>query len=113
MSRRKKSPGEAGDAAAVRVDQDMTIYTAATMKEQLLTSLKNGSGVTLDLSGVPEIDTAGIQLLLLTAREAERTGGRMTIDAMSPAVGDTLRLLNLGPKLGVPGSTEPATEELS
>ncbi|MCW5625358.1 MAG: STAS domain-containing protein [Burkholderiales bacterium] len=110
MSRRKTSPDEAGDATTVRIDQDMTIYTAAAMKERLLTSLKNGSGVTLDLSGVPEIDTAGIQLLLLTAREAERTGGRMTIDAMSPMVGETLRFLNLGAALGIAGSAESTTE---
>ena len=47
------------------VDGDLTIYTVAQAKQSLLEDYENfSSPVALDLHGVSEIDTAGLQLLL-------------------------------------------------
>ena len=49
------------------VEGDLTIYTVALAKQTLLEDYENfSSPVALDLKGVSEIDTAGLQLLLFT-----------------------------------------------
>jgi anti-anti-sigma regulatory factor len=47
----------------------MTIYQAQAQKEQLLAALAATEHLELDLSAVTEMDTAGLQLLLLLKRE--------------------------------------------
>lgn len=82
--------------------EDLTIYHAAAQKEQLLAALQAlapGDCLTLNLSGVAEIDTAGVQLLLMTVRDAARAGRRAKVGAASPAVRDVLQFLNLAAQL--------------
>jgi len=52
----------------------LTIYDAGTLKVQLQAMLEKteGDGLELDLAQVTEIDTAGLQLLLLAQRESQR-----------------------------------------
>ena len=45
--------------------EDLTIYNALEQKQQLLDALSATSRLELDLSQVAEIDTAGLQLLIL------------------------------------------------
>jgi anti-anti-sigma factor len=54
------------------VDGELTIVTAAEQKQRLLGALQSSSGLRVDLAGVEEIDTAGLQVLLLARREADR-----------------------------------------
>jgi anti-sigma B factor antagonist len=75
--------------AAVRIDGELTIYRAAELKADVL------AAPALDLGGVTEIDTAGIQLLLLAQREARAAGRGWRIADASPAVDDALALLGL------------------
>ena len=56
----------------------------------------------LDLSRVNEIDTAGLQLLLLLKKEAQRTGKRAVIVAHSQAVRSLIDFCNLAGELGDP-----------
>lgn len=53
---------------------DMTIYQVAEMKPTLLSGLREGGEIELNLSEVSEMDTAGFQLLLMLKREASRLG---------------------------------------
>ena len=72
-------------------DNDLTIYHAQAIKQRWLEGLHQSEGdVTLDLSRVGEIDTAGLQLLWLLRREAHASGRRLNIVAVSPAVADLL-----------------------
>lgn len=80
---------------ALRIDGEMTIYRAAEIKQQLLGALAASSSLALDLSAVGEIDTAGVQLLMLTHREAAAAGGALTLVGVSDAVDEALTLLNL------------------
>ncbi|UQU67902.1 STAS domain-containing protein [Couchioplanes caeruleus] len=54
------------------VDGELTVLTAAAQKERLIGALQTSSGLRVDLSGVDEVDTAGLQVLLLARREADR-----------------------------------------
>ena len=56
----------------------------------------------LDLLQVGEIDTAGLQLLILLKKEAQRSGKRLSIVAHSQAVRAVIDFCNLAAELGDP-----------
>lgn len=80
-------------ATALRVEGELTIYRAAELKAELLAAAE------LDLAAVTEIDTAGVQLLLLARREAQALGRSWAIAGRSSAVVDALALLGLSDQL--------------
>ncbi|GAB4056719.1 STAS domain-containing protein [Uliginosibacterium sediminicola] len=79
---------------------DMNIFAAHAMKDVLLDNLNATDILKLDLSGVTEIDTTGIQLLLLLQKEAERRDKQVHVLALSPAVQQVVSLLKLEASLG-------------
>lgn len=82
--------------------EDLTIYNAAAQKGMLLDSLNDAGGLDLDLSQVGEIDSAGLQLLILAKREANRQGKPLHLIAHSAAVLEVIDFLNLGAFFGDP-----------
>ena len=82
--------------------EDLTIYHAQEHKDRLLAALDTGDGLELDLSQVGEIDTAGLQLLILAKQEAARKEKTLDIVAHSPAVRETLDFCNLTAFFGDP-----------
>lgn len=84
-----------GDRCRLGVDAELTIYTAAALKQALLDPLGKADEVEVDLSHVTECDTAGFQLLLLLKREAEDDGKRVSFSGHSPAVLKVLDLYNM------------------
>lgn len=82
--------------------EDLTIYNAMEHKQKLLDALNAASHLELDLSQVGEIDTAGLQLLLLAKREAARLNKDLDIVAHSPNVRQTLDFCNLTAFFGDP-----------
>jgi anti-anti-sigma factor len=58
-------------------------------------ALERSAALSIDLSAVRELDTAGLQLLLLAAREAQGTGKSVTLVALSNAVAEVVELCNL------------------
>ncbi|GLT21240.1 anti-sigma factor antagonist [Zoogloea oryzae] len=54
----------------VVITGEMTIYTAREWRDELLAALAAPGDVELDLSGVSDIDAAGIQLLVSLRLEA-------------------------------------------
>ena len=89
-------------AQGLVITQDMTIYHALEQKAQLLDALNAGQTLELDLSQVVEIDTAGLQLLLLAKREANKAGKRMTLTAHSPVVRELIEFTHLAAHFGDP-----------
>ena len=84
------------DDGRLAISGELTVYTAPELKERVLKQLKRRQRPPLlDLSGVAEIDTAGVQVLLLAKRYCEATGGQFEIDAASDAVRDALQLCGL------------------
>lgn len=80
----------------------MTIYGVLEQKRQLLAYLASAKELQIDLGGVTEIDSAGLQLLLFIKQEAARLGSQLTLTQHSRAVVDALELLNLSHHFGDP-----------
>ena len=89
-------------ASRMVVDRDMTVYHALELKHSLLEALLRASELEVDLSQVCEIDTSGIQLLMLAKRESQKQNKTLTIVAHSPAVREALDFYNLAAFFGDP-----------
>jgi anti-sigma B factor antagonist len=86
-------------AQRLRLEGGMTIYEAAVLKDRMLDALQAAPRLEVDLSRVTEIDTAGVQLLVLLKREALASGKAFSVVAHSQASQDAIELLNLGGSL--------------
>ncbi len=88
---------QAQRADPVRLDWSgpATIYEAVQLREQLLAALQAQRDLQLDLCAVDEIDTAGIQLLVLAQREAQASGRRCEVVAASAVVREAVNLYGL------------------
>ena len=85
-----------GGSVKVRLDEALDVQCGQDAKDHLLEALScAGSSIDFDLSGVSELDTAGVQLLLLVDRQARRNGLRCTWSNPSGAVSEVLELLHL------------------
>lgn len=107
MAKRKKPSTEdstvtaSGQAPApLRIEGELTIYTAAETKERIVGALAAGSALEIDLSQVGEIDTAGLQLLILAKREAAARGASVALIHHSSAVLECFELCNMTAVLG-------------
>ncbi|MBI5911058.1 MAG: STAS domain-containing protein [Betaproteobacteria bacterium] len=92
----------AGGTSLLRIEGEMTIYRALELKQALLDRLKDSAAVEIDLAGVTEFDTAGVQLLLLAKKAAQVRQRELRLVAQSPAVAEVLELLNLATDFGDP-----------
>jgi anti-anti-sigma factor len=61
---------KAGGKVRAHLGEALDISSVLEAKEQLSKALRKGSQIDFDLSGLAEIDTAGVQLLLSTRRQA-------------------------------------------
>lgn len=86
----------------LRLAEDLTIYHALEQKTALLDALITADELELDLVQVGEIDTAGLQLLILLKKEAQRAGKQVTLVAHSQAVRSAIDFCNLAAELGDP-----------
>lgn len=84
------------------VDDELTIYNAAALKPALLDPLQRAGALELDLSQVPELDAAGVQLLVLLKREGAAVGKNVSFSGHSPAVLKILDLCDLAGYFGDP-----------
>lgn len=97
----------------MQIQKDMTIYTAAELKPLILGALMESATQQIDLSGVAEMDSAGLQLLIVARREAAATGCDLRFVNPSQAVAEVLNLVGLEEafsacETGVPAKTENA-----
>lgn len=84
------------------VTDEMTIYTAAEQKQKLLGYLDECNEIELDLAGVSEIDSAGLQVLMLLKNESQRVDKDVRIVQHSQPVIEVLEILNLATRFGDP-----------
>lgn len=84
------------------IQDEMTIYNASEHKQALAQFLKTSKELQLDLSGVGEIDSAGVQILLFLKKEAVKHAVKLTLIQHSQAVVEVLELLNLSKHFGDP-----------
>jgi len=78
------------------VSGGFTIFQAAEYKPQLMGVLDNADDMLeLDMSACDELDTAGLQLLLLLRREAIAQYKQLLLVGAGPAVQNVLSMLQL------------------
>jgi anti-sigma B factor antagonist len=88
--------------ATMTIQGELTIYRAAELKQELLAALAAPAALEIDLSGVTEIDTTGLQLLMLAKKTAQAQQRELRLVAHSPAVINVFELLNLAAYFGDP-----------
>ena len=86
----------------VKVSGEMTIYTAAELKQALTPLLYRQQTLELDLSGVSEMDSAGLQLLLAAKKTMQQGDSPLHLVMHSHAVLDALELCQLAAFFGDP-----------
>lgn len=78
--------------------QDLTIYHVAALKQQLEQYLaQSPSDMILDLSAVQDMDSAGLQFVLLTQQEAKRLQLAHALHHPTVAIKQQLAFLRLTP----------------
>lgn len=87
------------DPSVLRIEGELTIFRAAELKPALLAE---PMPLEIDLSGVTELDSAGVQLLMLAKRAAQSHQRELHLVAHSPAVIEVFELLNLAAYFGNP-----------
>jgi anti-sigma B factor antagonist len=86
----------------LHIEGDMTINTAAALKKALMKHLAKPCEREIDLSEVSEMDTAGMQLLMLAKREAIRQNTPLRLIDHSRAVLGVIDTYNLAAYFGDP-----------
>jgi len=81
----------------LRIEGELTIFRAMELKPALLATPPVD---VVDLSGVSEIDTAGVQLLMLAKKTALAQRRDIKLVAHSPAVLEVFELLNVAAFFG-------------
>ena len=101
------------DPIKLRLESEMTIYHAEEIKQALIGPLQHAVQLEVDLAGVTEIDTVGLQLLMLTKRTAKNLQGELRLVGHSTAVLDVFELLNLAAYFGDPLVIPPHSASVS
>lgn len=84
------------------IEGEMTIYRAIELKQELMDKIAQHSEIEVDLSRVAEIDSAGLQLMVLAKLEAAARSKVLRFDGHSPAVMEILDLSDLAGFFGDP-----------
>ena len=87
---------------SIRVESGMTIYEAQEINAKLKQHIDACEAIELNLEGVSEIDTAGVQVLLVAKRAAEKRGKVFNITSHSEAVVQVFEMLNIAHEFGDP-----------
>jgi len=93
------------------VEGNLTIYEAAAGKPVLLDALAKAADMEIDLSSVTEMDTAGLQLLILVKRESLKAGKLLRLVGHSQPTLDVLDLYNLASYFGDPVVITPRRQK--
>jgi len=80
--------------------EGLEISSIAQDRDHLLDLMAPGSVLRLDLEGIADIDTAGVQLLLALSKESTAKGG--ALELANEAVRSAFALLGLGHRLQEP-----------
>jgi anti-sigma B factor antagonist len=91
---------------------ELNIYSAAALRQELLQALDPHQHLLIDLAGIEDFDTAGVQLLLVFEREAARQNKIVNFVRHSPVVWEVLELLHLVGELGDSTSGTSDQEEV-
>ncbi|MCW8327471.1 STAS domain-containing protein [Photobacterium sp. SDRW27] len=92
---------QVGPECRLSLSGEMSIYSVAELKPRLLAYLHDAQLLSLDLTEVSEMDTAGLQLLWLCHQEATKAGRAFVIVGASTAAMEAITLLRLERQLNL------------
>ena len=95
-------------SGAFAVAAECTVADASALKSGLAKLLEDSGVVTLDVSAVQRIDTAGLQVITAFVRERESQGRQVEWRGTAPALVAAAKLLGLSSLLKLPTSVEPS-----
>lgn len=104
------SDGRTEGQQPVAISGELTIFTAAALKQMLVDGINQAqtNELDVDLSEVTEIDTAGLQLMVMAKKEASAKGKNLRFINHSPPVLDLIDLCDLSGFFGDPILIHPA-----
>jgi anti-anti-sigma factor len=91
-----------GPRCTAEIVGELSIYHAHYLKQRLLELVHAHSEIDIDLAQVTEVDTAGLQLLILAKRDAAALGRDLRFFGHSQAVLEFLDLYDLTATFGDP-----------
>jgi len=83
------------EKSLLSIDGELTIYTAAEYKQYLVENFTAEQALEIDLQGVEEIDTCGLQLLAAMSKQLSDNGNEINIVATSDVAKDALETSRL------------------
>jgi anti-anti-sigma factor len=96
----------------LQIEGELSIYRADELKQALIEPLQSGVRLVVDLAAVTELDTCGLQLLMLAKRSAAKLGAELQLVAHSPAVLEVFELLNVAAFFGDPLVIPPSATKV-
>ncbi len=88
--------------STLRIEGELTIYRAEELCAEFKAVLAAGKDLEVNLGGVTEMDSAGVQLLIAAKKAAGAMQQEVYLVEHSPAVLEIFDILDLGIHLGVP-----------
>ena len=86
----------------LHIEGELSIYRADELQQALIEPLRAGVRLVVNLARVTELDTCGLQLLMLAKRTAKALGAELQLIGHSPAVLEVFELLNMAAFFGDP-----------
>lgn len=83
------------DDCKMQIEGEMTIFAAQELKDSMLPPLLRARITEIDLSQVTEIDSAGLQLMLLAKLESMTRGNTLRFTGHSQPVQEMLDLTDM------------------
>jgi anti-sigma B factor antagonist len=90
------SEAVAQTASRIQVEGELSIYRAHELKQMFIAAVHSAPALEVDLARVTEVDSAGVQLLMLLQNMARECGCALRFSGHSAAVKEVFGLLNLG-----------------
>jgi len=91
------------------IEGELSIYTAGEWKKRLDGLIDQGGSLELDLGAVQELDTAGLQLLIMAKKEAAARSQQLLLSNHSQAVLEVFELCGVAAFFGDPILLQPNT----
>ena len=109
-ARNTPAPGVEHKTGSFAVAAECTVADARSLKTGLSKLLEESGIVTLDISAVQRIDTAGLQVIATFIRERESHGRQVQWRGNAPALSSAAKLLGLSTLLKLPTPAEQEVE---
>jgi len=92
---------------------EMTIYAASQVKDHLIMPINAAQEVDVDASGITDIDSAGMQLLILAKCHADQLGKPFQLSKPSRPVVEFINLFSLNEFFALPLSAHEKNNRVS